>query len=105
MSYEQQDLETLENLQADFDTFLAKGEWTNARAVINNAGEMGFETEVAIMHKTFNRVYSEFDLTYEAIEQPVPPPLERGRMEPETNYFESSFATEWDEDGLSSFKK
>lgn len=48
----------LESAQGDFETFLQKKEWKNARAVIDSVGENGFENEALAMHYNFNRHYS-----------------------------------------------
>lgn len=59
MSYESHQLETIESLHSDFDTFLSQRKWSEARAVIDNTGDLGYEMEALNMHKSLNRAESQ----------------------------------------------
>lgn len=61
MSYTREQLETIENLHADFDEFLSQRKFTDARAVIDNLGDMGFEHEAFLLHQAYNRAYQDYE--------------------------------------------
>lgn len=50
-----QNEEWLLNLQEDFDYFLAKKDWKNCQALIDQTGEQGFESDALRLHQTLNR--------------------------------------------------
>lgn len=66
MSYTRNQLEIVENAQADFDEMLAQEKFEDAEALIANMGDTGFENESIIMHRALNR--AEGGYTYEPIE-------------------------------------
>jgi len=78
MSKHMRDIEQAFNLRADFDEFLAAGDEENARACIDAMGEKGEELEALKMHQEFNRAFDPIV----PVEQPVPPVLEAGWIEP-----------------------
>lgn len=66
MSYTRNQLEIVENAQADFDEMLSQGKFEDAQALIDNLVEQGFENEAIFLHRALNRV--EGGYTYEPIE-------------------------------------
>lgn len=49
------ELNYLEDIRADFDTFLSEENWDAARACINEMGDRGQEMEALKMHQEYNK--------------------------------------------------
>lgn len=49
-----------ESAREDFDTFLAKGQWVNAQAIVDSFSENGFEHESVILRKSLLRAQFEW---------------------------------------------
>lgn len=80
MSYTNQDIEFITNARADFETFLSQDKISDCRAIIENLGELGYETEVVFLVQALNR-HLEPEMTFEPHVDPVPPVLEDGWRE------------------------
>lgn len=114
MSYTKDQLETIENIHADFDGFISQSKWEDAFACIENMGDLGYETEATFMLQTYNRKRDEAGLpygfnglTYEPVEDtdhPIITPEEDDA--PALSPKESEFISEIGDDGrLHFFKK
>jgi hypothetical protein len=49
-----QEMNTIEDFQADFDEMVSRRNYTDARALIDNMGDLGYETEATILHRALN---------------------------------------------------
>lgn len=54
MSYTREQLDTILDIQADFDLAVSQQNWPEAAAMIEQMGELGFETEALYLHKRLN---------------------------------------------------
>lgn len=52
MSLTNEQLSTLENIQADFDTALSQRNWSDCRAMLSNLRDTGFDHEAQILTKS-----------------------------------------------------
>lgn len=59
MSRTNEELDTINDFQADLDFFISEKNWKEAAVVVDAAGELGFEHEALIMHQTLNRARAE----------------------------------------------
>lgn len=54
MSHTIEQLATIEASQADFESFYKLGNIEGCRAVIQNLGDLGYETEAMFLHRALN---------------------------------------------------
>lgn len=57
MSKTPEQIRFLEDSQADFETFLSQRKFSDCLAIIDNLGELGYETEALFLHQAYNRVW------------------------------------------------
>lgn len=55
MSKTNQELETIENMRADFDDAISQDKFSDARAIVDNLGDLGYEYEALALHQVLNR--------------------------------------------------
>lgn len=55
MSKTKEQISFLEDVRADFETFISQRKWDDARAVIDNLGDLGYATEALFLHQSLNR--------------------------------------------------
>lgn len=61
MSRTNGELRTIEDAQADFDTALSEERYDDCRAIIDNLGELGYETESMILFRALNAHFAKPD--------------------------------------------
>lgn len=54
MSRTNEQLRAIEDFQADFDEMLSQRNYNDAEVLIDNMGDLGYETEAAILHRALN---------------------------------------------------
>lgn len=62
MSLEQHEVETIDNMEADFGQFLGERDFTNCYALKDQAGELGYESLALSMHYRINAAIKPFDV-------------------------------------------
>jgi hypothetical protein len=60
MSYTSEELRAIEDMRADFEGFISQEKFDDAHAVIDNMGDLGFETEALFLRQAFNRATTEY---------------------------------------------
>jgi hypothetical protein len=60
MSKTIRELEDISNMRADFESFISQEKFDDAHAIIDNMGDLGFETEALFLRQAFNRATTEY---------------------------------------------